>query len=257
MQQTINATNEGLHNEWRKRTGKYTHDEPFIDPRYRKPDITADADISYEQRLREHSMAKFGLGGQGFYDYESTTINLFDHYHKFMLKSNGEVFNANIDRSMLKHAQLIDRCFWHNSVEDIMEALRKEADPFAATILKRMEANSMLSMKTALKMVREARNMDYGEVLKMELNVALNKAKDSETAFGVKNVLLKPSSSKIENPGFSAQISSQQVESLFETNKYLSQIDLKIVENALLPTRHFFEKFTDSVRVYINETSTP
>ena len=29
------------------------------------------------------------------------------------------------------------------------------------------------------------------------------------------------------------------------------------MENSLLPTRHFFEKFSDSVRVWINESSTP
>ena len=34
-------------------------------------------------------------------------------------------------------------------------------------------------------------------------------------------------------------------------------IDLGIVENSLLPTRHFFDRFTDSLRVWINETSTP
>lgn len=32
---------------------------------------------------------------------------------------------------------------------------------------------------------------------------------------------------------------------------------MKIVENSLLPTRHFFQKFSDSVRIWINETSTP
>ena len=29
------------------------------------------------------------------------------------------------------------------------------------------------------------------------------------------------------------------------------------MEGALLPTRHYFEKFADSVRVYINETPVP
>jgi len=50
----------------------------------------------------------------------------------------------------------------------------------------------MLSMKLALKMLRQAQNMDYGQVLKMELNVAMNKIADPDFELGVKEVLLKP-----------------------------------------------------------------
>ena len=66
------------------------------------------------------------------------------------------------------------------------------AKGFAKEILERMQKNSMLSMKIALKMIRKAVNMPYGEVLKMELNAALNKAKDTDFEQGVKEVLLKP-----------------------------------------------------------------
>jgi len=81
-------------------------------------------------------------------------------------------------RSLLQHKQLIDRCFRADSVEEIMENLQKENHPFAQDILQKMQGNSMLSMKLALKMMREAQNLPYGEILKMELNVALNKAND-------------------------------------------------------------------------------
>ena len=64
----------------------------------------------------------------------------------------------------------------------------------------------MLSMKLALKMLRKAQNMAYGEILKMELNVALNKVGDADFELGVKEILLKPSrTSRLgvrENPGF-------------------------------------------------------
>lgn len=59
------------------------------------------------------------------------------------------------------------------------------------------------------------------------------------------------------NPGFQREVSEAQVDSYFEENKWASAIDLNIVENSLLPTRHFFGRFSDSVRVWINETSTP
>lgn len=40
-------------------------------------------------------------------------------------------------------------------------------------------------MKLALKMIRKARNLAYGETLAMELNVALNKVGDSDFQLGV------------------------------------------------------------------------
>ena len=168
-------------------------------------------------------------------------------------------------RSLLQHRQLIDRCFRADSVEEIMENLQKENHPFAQEVLEKMQGNSMLSMKLALKMLREAQNLGYGEIMKMELNVALNKANDSDFELGVKEVLMKrwPKSSGRTrlgarlNPGFEKDVSDAQVESYFAENKYAKDIDLDIVENALLPTRHFFERFSDSVRVWINETSTP
>ena len=111
---------------------------------------------------------------------------------------------------------MIDRCFLPNSVEAIMDNLRREDHPFAAQILKRMEANSMLSMKIALRMIREAKNKCFGDVLRMEMNVALNKIEDEDFALGVSNILLKPSRmSQPENPGFDRNVSEDQVQSYF------------------------------------------
>jgi len=33
-------------------------------------------------------------------------------------------------------------------------------------------------------------------------------------------------------------------------------VNLDVVENAMLPTRFYYEKFTDQVRLWINEEST-
>lgn len=101
---------------------------------------------------------------------------------------------------------MIDRCFFPNSVKEIMENLRLENHPFAKEVLQKMESNSMLSMELALKMQRKASNMGYGEILQMELNVALNKANDADFELGVKEILMKPArTSRLgarPNPGF-------------------------------------------------------
>ena len=99
--------------------------------------------------------------------------------------------------------------------------------------------------------------MPYGEVLKMELNVALNKVADSDFELGVKEVLMKPPNAKVKkNPGFKREVTPLEVDSYFQENKLASQIDLDVVENSLLPTRAFFKEFEDSVRLWVNETST-
>lgn len=179
----------------------------------------------------------------------------------FLKEHTGQAYKEDLVKSLLKHRQLIDRCFWPDSVEEIMENLKRETDPIAKDFLSRMESNSMTSMKVALKMLRKAQNMCFGEVLKMELNVALNKVMDSDFEIGVKNVLMKPNAynniDKRANPGFSMDVSDEKVDSYFQENELAGKIDLDIVEGSLLPTRHFFEKFADSVRIYINETSTP
>lgn len=178
-----------------------------------------------------------------------------------MQQRTGQEWTDDPVKTLLQHDEMIDRCFWPNSVEEIMDNLRRETHPFAKEALQRMEANSMLSMKLALKMLREARNLGFGEVLKMELNVALNKAHDSDFELGVHKVLMRPSMHGQHlvrpNPGFLQEVSDDLVRSYFAENEWARRIDLDVVENALLPTRHFFTKFADSVRIYINETSTP
>lgn len=54
----------------------------------------------------------------------------------------------------VQHSQMIGRCFYANSIEEIMENLRKEGSPFALECLAAMERNSKLSMRLALKMLR-------------------------------------------------------------------------------------------------------
>lgn len=58
--------------------------------------------------------------------------------------------------------------------------------------LQKMDANSTLSMKIALKLLRDARSLDFKGALQNEINVALNKIGDKEFDLGISEVLLKP-----------------------------------------------------------------
>lgn len=49
-----------------------------------------------------------------------------------------------------------------------------------------MQNNSDLSMKLALMMMREAKNLDYKGCMQMELNVGINKIRDEDFDYGIK-----------------------------------------------------------------------
>ena len=196
--------------ELERRERKFKLLERFIEPDQRRPDLVAAADVEYERMLRADAEARVGKQGLNYFD--ATTegeFNKFAYVHSYLERHLGNEYDRDIAHSILKHREMIDRCFLPNSVEAIMENLRQEQHPFAAQILERMEANSMLSMKIALRLVREAKNKCFGDALRAEMNVALNKIGDADFALGVSNILLKPSSMRAPaDPGFDRNISS-------------------------------------------------
>jgi len=98
-------------------------------------------------------------------------------------------------------------------------------------------------MQIALQMMRKAQNLDYKGCLQMELNVAFNRIQDKDFDYGVNEVLGKPRSkgNKYRN-GFhwAASLKEAEVEHYFEENKHAQGVDLKVVENALLPTKNYY-----------------
>ena len=52
-------------------------------------------------------------------------------------------------------------------------------------------------------------------------------------------------------------MSVDQVAAYWGENKWAQKIQLDLVEKAMLPTRFYYEKFSDQVRLWINEDSTP
>jgi len=95
-----------------------------------------------------------------------------------------------------QHMEMIGRCFYSNSIKEIMQNLRDEGTPFALKCLAAMERNSDLSMKLALKMLRQASSLDYASCLRMEVNVASRMIETKEFDIGVKEVLMTPKQKK-------------------------------------------------------------
>lgn len=55
---------------------------------------------------------------------------------------------------------------------------------------------------------------------------------------------------------FNKKVNDSDLIKYFEESKWSKEINLGIVENALLPTRHHYQRFSDQVRLWLNEEST-
>lgn len=84
-----------------------------------------------------------------------------------------------------QHIEMIGRCFYPNSIEEIKQNLREEGSPFALKCLEAMNKNSNLSMRLALKMLREAASLDYVSCLRMEVKVASRMVDTEDFDIGV------------------------------------------------------------------------
>ena len=119
----------------------------------RVPSSVAEAEFNYMKLLRRDAKGHEGKE-LGYLDFAECMANSGDHfvyknYFKDMLAYIKEHINQPYPSNngvYISHSQLIDRCFYSNSVEEIMENLKKETDPFAAQCLAAMQRNSPTSM---------------------------------------------------------------------------------------------------------------
>ena len=59
-----------------------------------------------------------------------------------------------------------------------------------------------------------------------------------------------------KNPGFNKKILTEnEINKYFEPSNLSKKVNVGAVRHALLPTRHHFERFTDHLRIWINEES--
>ncbi|KAJ9702740.1 hypothetical protein PVL29_004459 [Vitis rotundifolia] len=80
-------------------------------------------------------------------------------------------------RSVLHKIETIDKCFCHDTVEEIINALENEAsssyDEWSATALKKLKEASPLSLKVTLRSIREGRFQPFDQCLAREYRISL------------------------------------------------------------------------------------
>ncbi|KAM5564677.1 hypothetical protein ABKV19_018977 [Rosa sericea] len=81
-------------------------------------------------------------------------------------------------KASLAELEGIDRCFSHDTVEEIIDALEKEAadsyDEWCTTALKKLKEASPLSLKVSLRSIREGRFESLHQCLAREYRISLN-----------------------------------------------------------------------------------
>lgn len=81
-------------------------------------------------------------------------------------------------RSVIHKIETIDRCFSHDTVEEIFDALEKEAadssDEWCTATLKKLKEASPLSLKVTLRSIRDGRFQPLDKCLALEYRISFN-----------------------------------------------------------------------------------
>ncbi|KAA0064581.1 3-hydroxyisobutyryl-CoA hydrolase-like protein 2 [Cucumis melo var. makuwa] len=136
-------------------------------------------------------------------------------------------------RSVLYKLDAIDKCFSHDTLEEILEALKKEAaqsyDEWYSTTLKLLGEASPLSLKVTLRSIREGRFQSLDQCLDREYRISLNGIlKHTSTDFyeGVRSRLVDKDFAPKWNPPRLEDVSKEMVDSYFSRAGELPELEL-------------------------------
>ncbi|GAA0143568.1 hydrolase [Lithospermum erythrorhizon] len=92
------------------------------------------------------------------------------------LQSYGELVQPD-HSSFIQRIEMLDKCFSHETMEEIINALESEAsktqDPWCISTLKKLQYASPLSLKISLKAIREGRFQTFDQCLVREYRTSL------------------------------------------------------------------------------------
>jgi len=115
--------------------------------------------------------------------------------------------------------QAIDRCFGHNTIEEIVAALEKErgeTEEWARHTSKTLKERSPTSLKVALKQMRVSGNWDIAETFQREYHIASKFMEHPDFVEGVSAKLIsKPPKTPQWNPARLEDVSTENVDQFF------------------------------------------
>ncbi|RVW50589.1 3-hydroxyisobutyryl-CoA hydrolase-like protein 1, mitochondrial [Vitis vinifera] len=162
----------------------------------------------------------------------SAKIPLIEEQLKTLLSDDPSVIEAVLakfsdvaypdERSVLCRIEMLDKCFGHDTVEEIVNALESEAtgsnDPWCISTLKKLRQASPLSLKIALRSIRESRSQTLEECLIREYRIsvhAISRQISSDFYEGVRARLVDRNFAPKWNPPRLEDVSEDMVDRYF------------------------------------------
>lgn len=198
----------------------------------------------YLPRLPGHLGEYLGLTGEKLSGAEMISCGLATHYSHTeklslvekelgdLISDDPSVIESSLEKysdvaypekiSALHRIEVVDKCFGHDTVEEIIDSLEREAsatdDAWCKSTLKKLKAASPLSLKVSLRSIREGRFQTLDQCLVREYRMTLqgmSKQISSDFSEGVRaQVLDKDFAPKWEPPSLE-KVSEDMVDQYF------------------------------------------
>lgn len=118
--------------------------------------------------------------------------------------------------SLAKHLKQIDNCFSGDTVEEIINRLKKDNSEWAQGVIETLGKMSPTSLKVAHKSINQGKNQSLAECLKMEYNLDYNMVlKNSDFQEGIRALLIDKDQKPVWNPKTLADVTDEYVNSKF------------------------------------------
>ncbi|KAL4035122.1 hypothetical protein IC575_003797 [Cucumis melo] len=162
----------------------------------------------------------------------SSRVPLIEEHLGNLVTDDASIVESSLDKygdlvhpdktSVLHRVEILDKCFSHDTVEEIIDSLEIESsktkDPWCISTLKRLKEASPLSLKVSLKSIREGRYQTLDQCLIREYRMSLqgiSKQISSDFCEGVRARLVDKDLSPKWNPPTLAQVSEDMVNQYF------------------------------------------
>ncbi|XP_050203288.1 3-hydroxyisobutyryl-CoA hydrolase-like protein 1, mitochondrial [Mercurialis annua] len=162
----------------------------------------------------------------------SERLQLIDHHLGELITDDPSVIETTLEKygyvvnpdkmSAIHRIETIDKCFSHDTVEEIFDALESEAsgtnDAFCNSTLRRLKEASPLSLKVSLKSIQEGRFQTLDQCLVREYRMSLqgiSKQISNDFCEGVRARMVEKDLAPKWNPPSLEQVSEDMVEQYF------------------------------------------
>uniref|UniRef100_A0A6N2MS10 3-hydroxyisobutyryl-CoA hydrolase n=1 Tax=Salix viminalis TaxID=40686 RepID=A0A6N2MS10_SALVM len=162
----------------------------------------------------------------------SEKLGLVEHHLGKLVTNDPSVIETSLEQygdlaypdktSALHRIEMVDKCFSHDTVEEILDALERGAaatnDPWCSSTLRRLKEASPLSLKVALRSIQEGRFQTLDQCLVREYRMSLqgiSKQISGDFCEGVRARMVDKDLAPKWNPPSLEQVSEDMVDRYF------------------------------------------